>query len=157
MTKGLTPAQEIEIEKRRKTVIVNLMAGMTYRDMAAALNVSIGTIANDVKKVMGRLRKEQITNMEDVVQLELRRLDVILNKIWEKVLDGDMAAADRVLKIQDQRAKFLPLYEPQRFEHSGPGGGPIEVLDIERVRNKRWAAVQQQLLDATKPDVENKT
>jgi hypothetical protein len=156
MTKGLTPAQEIEIEKRRKTVIANLMAGMTYRDMAAALNVSIGTIANDVKKVMGRLRKEQITNMEDVVQLELRRLDVILNKIWEKVLDGDMAAADRVLKIQDQRAKFLPLYEPQRFEHSGPGGGPIEIRDIERVRDERWAAVQQQLLDAVK-DTESKT
>jgi hypothetical protein len=156
MTKGLTPAQEIEIEKRRKTVIANLMAGMTYRDMAAALNVSIGTIANDVKKVMGRLRKEQITNMEDVVQLELRRLDVILNKISEQVVDGDMAAADRVLKIQDQRAKFLPLYEPQRFEHSGPGGGPIEIRDIERVRDERWAAVQQQLLDAVK-DTESKT
>jgi hypothetical protein len=150
MTRGLTKQQELEIENRRKIVAANLLAGLNYRDMAAQLNVSIGTIASDVKKITTRLKHEQLQDIELVAQTELRRLDAALNAIWTKVTAGDFSAIDKLLRLQDQRAKYLPLFGPDRMELSGPGGKPIEIEDINKIRDARWEAVQQQLAEALK-------
>jgi hypothetical protein len=152
MTRGLTKQQELEIENRRKIVSANILAGLNYRDMAVQLNVSIGTISRDVKIITTRLKHEQLEDIELVAQTELRRLDTALNAIWTKIQAGDMAAIDKLLRLQDQRAKYLPLFGPDRMELSGPGGKPIEIEDINKIRDARWEAVQQQLAEALNPN-----
>lgn len=108
-------ASQLRIEERRKTVAANLLSGLNYRDIADALGVSVGTIANDVKVIVGRLHRETMTDIAQVVDLELRRLDRALNGIWQKVLNGDLAAIDRFLRISERRAKLLGL-EVQKVE-----------------------------------------
>lgn len=103
---------EAKREERRKKVAANLLGGMTYRDMADALGCSLGTISNDVKIIIGRWQKQQVEHAEDYISVELRRLDVALNAIWNKVIDGDAQAIDRFLKIQERRARYLGLDKP---------------------------------------------
>lgn len=108
-------ADEFEREERRKKVAANLLGGMTYREMARACDVSIGTISNDVKIILGRWKREQIQDTGRYVDLELRRLDIATNAIWDKITGGDLRAVDRLLKIQERRAKYLSLDQPIEF------------------------------------------
>ena len=136
----VTTKKQLEIEQRRKTVAENILSGLNYRDIGGALDVSIGTISSDFSVIIGRLQREQTTAAEEIITLEIRRLDRALNAIFAKVVEGDAGAIDLMLKIMNQRAKYLGLYAPERRELSGLDGGPIEVADIEAIRQKRWDA-----------------
>lgn len=126
---------EARIEQRRKLVAANLLGGMNYRELAEVCGVSIGTISSDVKIILGRWRKEQVADTSDYAQMELRRLDKALNAIWNKVIDGQLDALDRFLRIQERRAKLLGLDAPNETQLSGADGGPLAVSIIEVVKS----------------------
>ena len=109
-------AEEARREVRRKSVAANLLAGLNYRQMADALGVSLGTIASDVRIIMGRWQREQVDDTEDYVALELRRLDMALNAIWDDVAEGKYGAIDRLLKIGERRARLLGLNRPTKVD-----------------------------------------
>jgi hypothetical protein len=140
-----TTKKQLEIEQRRKTVAENILSGLNYRDIGGALDVSIGTISSDFSVIIGRLQRDQTSVAEQIVALEIRRLDRALNAIFAKVVEGDAGAIELMLKIMNQRAKYLGLYAPERRELSGLDGGPIEVADIEAIRQKRWDALKDVL------------
>lgn len=102
-------SKKAEIERRRKAVAANLLAGLTYREIAEGLGVSLGTVAKDVKTLMGRWQTEQVKDTGEYVALELRRLDVALHSIWDKVREGDESAIDRMLRIMERRARYKGL------------------------------------------------
>lgn len=105
--KGLTKTEELALEKRRSIVASNLLAGLNYRDMAVALNVSLGTIAHDVGIILNRWREEQVRTIDDVNEVELRRLDTMLNAIWTDAKKGSLGHIDRVIRIRDTKARIL--------------------------------------------------
>ena len=105
-------------EVRRKQVAANLLAGLTYRQMAGALGVGIGTIARDVKIIMGRWAREHV---ESVKQLMEARFDRALNAIWDDVRDGNIAAINTMLKIEEQRAKLGGLNAPVKADVTSGG------------------------------------
>lgn len=111
-------------------VSANLLAGLTYRQMAEALNVSLGTITSDVATIIGRWKKEQIKDAGEYVELEIIRLDRALNAIWTKVQDGDQGAIATMLKIQERRAKYRGLDAPVKQELSGPEGQPLQFSEV---------------------------
>ncbi len=151
MPRGLTKERELEIEKRRAIVAANVLAGFNYRDMASQLNVSLGTIANDVKIVARRYREEQISEYADIVQLEIRRIDTALNGIWDGVKAGDRDAVTLLVMLQNQRAKYLALFDPEldRLGLLFPNlnNDPEKQVSIEEIRRKRWEQVYPQLQD----------
>lgn len=161
MARGLTKERELEIEQRRSTVAANILAGLNYRDLAKQLNVSLGTIANDVKVVAKRYRDEQISEYADIVQLELRRIDTALNAIWNDVKLGSKSAIETMVMLQNQRAKYLALFEPEinRIELLFPGLGnnPEKQVSVEEIRRKRWEQVYPQLQDVIDAEAENVT
>jgi len=164
MARGLTKERELEIEKRRATVAANVLAGLNYRDMASALGVSLGTIANDVKIVARRYREEQISEYADIVQLELRRIDTALNAIWTDVKGGNKDAIQMLIQLQNQRAKYLALFEPEinRIELLFPNlnNDPEKQVSIEEIRRKRWEQVfpqLQEVIDVESSEVEDVT
>ena len=129
--------QQAEIEIRRKKVAANLTAGLNYRDIAGALDVSLATVAGDVKTILKRWRAEQVSTIDQWVQLESHRLDRAINAIWEKVNDGDLNAIDRALKIMERRAKLLGLDTPSVTRLEGADGGPIQTqrvpIDLDKL------------------------
>ena len=44
-----------------------------------------------------------------------------------------LAAIDRLLKIQERRARLLGLDAPKKMELGGPDGGPIPITEVRRV------------------------
>jgi hypothetical protein len=46
--------------------------------------------------------------------MELERLEALQLVAWRRAKDGDLAAIDRLLKIMEQRAKYLGLVEEEK-------------------------------------------
>ena len=109
-------------ELRRKKVLANLLAGVTYREMAAALDVSVGTIKNDVAIVLKRCQQQQADSAQQYVTLQNERLDRALNAIWADVLRGDTRAVTAMLKIEERRAKLNGSDAPEEVKLSGSVG-----------------------------------
>lgn len=100
------------IEERRRQVSTLLLSGATYRDMAAALHVSIRTIKTDVDAVLAQTAKETIGNAAKYRHVEVMRLDRLIMAVWPNAVKGNMQAIDRCLKIMERRAKMLGLDAP---------------------------------------------
>ena len=50
---------------------------------------------------------------QEVIDLELDRLDALQNAVWGLAMTGDTKAVDSVLKVMNHRAKLLSLGEEQ--------------------------------------------
>jgi len=81
--------------------------GMTYRQIAEELGLSGPGTA--YKAVMRALKRHQEQHREDVLTLELQRLDVALAAVWPRVLRGDDRAIQSMLNISAARRRLLGL------------------------------------------------
>jgi len=71
-------------------VVENMLSGLNYQDIGGAPDVSIGTISNDFNVVIGRLQRDQTSVAEQIVALEIFRLDRALNTIFEALFKTDV-------------------------------------------------------------------
>ena len=103
-----------------------LKARVHYREMAKKLGVSLGTIANDVKQIFQAWAAEQFENVREQAALDLATMNDAIRALTVAVRNGDTQAVTALLRILERRARMLGLDAPQRLEHTGKDGGPIE-------------------------------
>lgn len=128
----------------RKRAFDLRLQGKNYRQIAAALGVSVKTAFTYVDGLWSELEADTHQTAEKVRAMELLQLDE-LESVWmpialsdnldvHKIIDSKqgepikismeayeagLKAVDRVLKIKERRAKLLGLEAPQKVEHSG--------------------------------------
>jgi hypothetical protein len=86
--------------------------GLSYREIARRLGYQ--GPAGAYKAVASGLDKTLREHSEDVRQLELQRLDALLEGCWSKATTGDAKAIRAALRIMERRAKLLGLDAPSR-------------------------------------------
>lgn len=95
-------------EKRKKALDLR-RAGWSFEDIAAEVGyANKGSAHRAVKQGIAAITRESAT---ELLELELARLDDLQAGAYDAARNGDLFAVDRVLKIIDQRAKFLGLYD----------------------------------------------
>ena len=67
--------------------------------------------------------------MEELVYLELERLDHLTSAVWLDAMSGSDKAVSSVLRIMERRSKLMGLDAPVRHELAGPGGGAINIAN----------------------------
>jgi hypothetical protein len=85
------------------------LAGLSYADIGDRMGVSSPRAFQLVSGELARLNEKRAETAEAVTRIELERLDRLLATVWEKAEAGDLAAIDRVLAIQQRRAKLQGL------------------------------------------------
>lgn len=144
MARVATTGEILATADRRAFVLALRKSGATYRKIAAAAVARFGAEAlpdtwgeryahKDVVREIERLRGEIAEGADEVLRIELERLDRLTEALWSRATAGDEAAIDKVLKIMDRRARYLGLNRPEGVELTGPGGGPIEASIIRVV------------------------
>ena len=88
--------------------------GLPYREIAKRLGCSTRTVYTDVERTLDELNRRAVESLDHLRRLELERLDEATAAIYPKVKRGDVAAIDRMLKLQERRAKLLGLDVPVR-------------------------------------------
>lgn len=126
-----------------------LKAGMSQRDIAEAVERSLGTVNNDIKILRGRWQREQTESVDEAMTLDLLRLNDLLTILTNPVREGDLPTIDRYLKVLERRARILGYDAPAKI--AGPKGGPIEVTstgpDIETLMATAEPEVREKLLE----------
>lgn len=147
-------AKRADTAQRRRQAIDMRMAGASYQQIADELGYSSrGAACQDVTRALETAVVEQARSVEAYREEELQRLDALLAEAWailkrqhvtvshgrliyddrtgEPLLDDGptLAAIDRILKIQERRAKFLGLDAPTRHEVVS-----VDVIDAEITR-----------------------
>ena len=113
------------IQARRAQVAAYVLSGKTYREIKVLIGCSMGTISGDMKAMMKKWKEEQVENLDDWREIELKRLDAALNAIWPEVLLGNLKANAAFVRLSERRAKLKGLDAPSKV--AGFDGGPIKL------------------------------
>ncbi len=88
----------------RRNALELRKAGASYEQIATKLGYPDAAAAHTaVQHALGEAAESE----RDTPALELERLNALLMGLWAKARQGNIAAVDRVLRIQDRRAKLL--------------------------------------------------
>lgn len=95
--------------EKRKQALDLRRAGWAFQDIADEVGyASKGAAHNAVKIAIKEITRESAS---ELIELQLSRLDDLLAGLYENARNGDLFAVDRALKIEDQRARLLGLYD----------------------------------------------
>ena len=103
-------AREATINERRREALELRKAGASYEQIAKKLDYADKSNARrDIAEAIKDIIREPA---EEVLALELGRLDAMFLGCFGKAKSGDAAAIDRAIRIMDRRAKYLGLDAP---------------------------------------------
>ena len=97
---------------RRDARVVRLfLAGLSYRDIGAAVGLRSPTSVGDiVKRELGREDARHRVLAEHVGELYVERHEALLLAHWPAALAGDHKATETCLRVLDAQARFHGLY-----------------------------------------------
>ena len=140
---GADNSQQVDTQERRAFILELRRSGATYRQIAKATikkfgadNLPLGFdcryASMDVKRELEKLQAINESQADDLMTLELDRLDAMLLGLWQRARSGDEKAVDRVLRIMERRARLLGLDKAQGIDITS-GGRTIQITTIEAV------------------------
>lgn len=127
----------IPTAQRRKRVMELRRKGVSPDDIAERLLEKWGGkhlpsgwdhryVQKDIKRECDRWRKECRETRKEYVELELQRLDDLLNRLYKELENNfKNSIVDRIIRIMERRAKYLGLDDPDKIAFTDPDGEEI--------------------------------
>lgn len=111
-----TDPNAITVVERRLAAVQMRLKGFSYRQIGEALGVSPQAASGLVRRELDRHIKITSEEVERMRQLDAARLDAMLLAFWDRAMDGELKAAQIILKVLDQREKLFGLNDPAKLE-----------------------------------------
>jgi hypothetical protein len=100
------------IDKEREIIELRT-EGYVWREIAQQVGMSTAGVYKAYNRAMTRVIAPSI---EEHRELELDRLDILQRTYWQPAVNGNLRAADYVLRVIDKRAKLLGLDAPLKVQ-----------------------------------------
>jgi hypothetical protein len=81
------------------------LAGITYRDIAARVDLSIAGVHKVVKRQLRQSADRRSDLADDAVESYLARMEVLLAANWPKALKGDERSTEQCRRMLDSMAR----------------------------------------------------
>jgi len=138
MSESKTSQRRLRAIERQRQALELRKAGVAFDEIARTLGYAGPSSA--YRAVMSALKRTLQEPADEVRKLELARLDRAQRTAWERMLQGDLDALGKVLKIMERRAKLLGLEAPTKIAPTDPSGEhEFHLSEDERIR--RTAAI----------------
>ncbi|WP_336214805.1 hypothetical protein [Nonomuraea sp. LPB2021202275-12-8] len=96
--------------ERRYQALQMRIAGVSNAVIAQRLGYSSPQlVSKDVTTALKRAAKQEAMAAEELLNLEINRLDRMMASVWPRVLKGEVNAVEAALKIVNKRASLLGL------------------------------------------------
>ena len=123
-----TSAKALDTTERRAYILRLRREGMTYEEIVQKTIEHFGVdnlpecfdrlyAYKDVKRELDKLHKEMHEDALMVREIELQRLDEMLQPMLKKAKSGDAKAVMSVIRIMDRRAKLMGLDAPETTQN----------------------------------------
>jgi hypothetical protein len=132
----------------RELAVVELRReGKTWQQIADA--VSYATAMGAWKAYQRACQRTLQEPTDEARRIELDRLDALQRTYWEPAVEGNLRAADFVLRVIDRRARILGIDAPQKIQaevvnYDGIGSIDAEVDRIARIIEAAELAEREQ-------------
>lgn len=113
MSKGRRRSK-IQVAEHKKQALAMKLSGARLDEISAALGISVSQVSKDVNAAIKEIPEEEAALVREQ---ELMRLDRMQRGVWKDAIGGNVNAIDRVLRIQDRRARYLGL-DTLKVSHS---------------------------------------
>jgi len=107
--------------------------GASYREIARRLGIGKSRAHELVRAGVDSARGQVAESSDELLALELSRLDGLLYALWPRAARGELAAVDRVIRIGERRARLLGLDAPARTALQGGGDDAPPITTGARV------------------------
>lgn len=107
-------------ERRAKAHSLRL-EGCAFREVGERLGISEAQAYKDFQFVHQKTISEANESAEESRQLQLEQLDIAIRGLMPKVRDGNPRAAEVMAKLQQEKAKLLGTYAPEKRTHDVGG------------------------------------
>lgn len=98
---------------REREIVELRTEGYVWREIAERVNMSTAGVYKAYNRAMTRVIAPSI---EEHRELEMDRLDNLQRTYWQPAVNGNLRAADFVLRVIDKRAKLLGLDAPMKVQ-----------------------------------------
>jgi len=114
-------AEQGKILERQILALSLRISGLSYRAIADKLSKPDSTISHvqiyrDIENELARLADLRADKAETVRELELQRLDKIINSLDAWVASGNVGAVNAWIKASERRSKLLGLDAPTKVD-----------------------------------------
>lgn len=114
-------AKRAQVAERRKQAIELRLAGVPWERIADELGyASKGAACTDVTRAFRANTEAANKAGEQMLEVEIARLNRIIAAFWMKAMKGDGWAADRILKAQERLHKITGLDAPTKIQMDAP-------------------------------------
>lgn len=100
--------QQAHIMKRAEKVRSLRLAGLTYRQIGEKLNIGVGTVKEDLKRLAVEFPQQ---TTRELVAEQNDKLVEMMKPQFLKAAGGDQRAAATMLKLMEHQAKLWGLYD----------------------------------------------
>jgi hypothetical protein len=97
---------EVELLQRECEIVELRTEGFVWREIAQRVNMSTAGVAKAYDRALERIIAPAV---EQHRTTELDRLDILQRVYWQPAINGNLRAADFVLRVIEKRAKLLGL------------------------------------------------
>ena len=131
MGESKTSARLVKATQKRLAAVEMRRDGLTYQEIADNLGYANKACAYQaVKKVMDEIRAEARHLADELVEIEVFRLDYLLQMLLPKINKGDVKSIRAAVKISESRRRLLGLDYETRVGKEGRNGGPGGSVEI---------------------------
>jgi hypothetical protein len=102
-----------ELVEKETTIIELRHEGYVWREIATMVDMSIAGVVKAYKRA---LMRHPVAAIDEHRELELDRLDNLQRTYWQPAVNGNLRAADFVLRVIDKRSKLLGLDAPMKVQ-----------------------------------------
>jgi hypothetical protein len=120
MSESKTSQRRLRAIERQRQALELRKAGVSFDEIGHTLGYAGPSGA--YRAVMSALKRTLQEPADEVRKLELARLDRAQRVAWERMLQGDLEALARVIKVMEHRAKLLGLAAPVKIAPTNPAG-----------------------------------
>lgn len=125
------PTGEAEsLAEKHATAMELRKMGHTFRSIAKTMGVNVHTAYDWVQAELIELREKTREDAESVRDLEMERLDDLLEATWSNAMSGDPQAIMSAIRIMERRAKLLGLDAPEKHSFVGALVTPEEAAKM---------------------------
>ena len=125
-------------------------------EIAAECETSIATAKRDIARVRELWTRDAKERLELAKETSLAQYASVIRDAKEVLKDASPSLKDKymniILRAQERIDKVTGIADPVAV--GGIPGQPVEVVDIEQVRQKRWDSISSRLQKVTQSEKE---
>lgn len=142
MARGKTGKPAIDRAQKQDEILKLRLTGASYREIETLTKIPRSTAQKMAEDAVDDIKRE---TAEQVVSLELARLDRLLRGVWTDAIDGDVKAIGSALKIMERRAKYLNLDAAVAPDTSGEARAALDALHEAIIESASALATPEEL------------